>query len=121
MSLQLFHRRYHRIDENPGHGLISGVKDSGDNFSPVTKTPAIIDRRCLSLTRVSSFSPVLTPARHEVANISANFRKIRKWPQRDILRSPGELIPEKNLNTKISCQTPFKNLKSKDDVSYFFL
>ncbi len=42
MSLLLFHRRYHGIDDNPGHGLISGVKDAGDNLWPVTTTPAIL-------------------------------------------------------------------------------
>jgi hypothetical protein len=34
------------IDENPEKGLITGVNDSGDNLSPVTRTLAIKCRQC---------------------------------------------------------------------------
>jgi hypothetical protein len=34
--------RCHGIDENPRQGLINGVKDSDDNLSLATTTPAII-------------------------------------------------------------------------------
>jgi hypothetical protein len=41
-------------------------------------------------------------------NISANFRKNSRWPP---WYTQGELIHEKNLKSKIWCQTPFKEIK----------
>ncbi len=66
----------------------------GDNITPVSLTP------------VYSFMPVS----HKVTNISANFRKNRKGQVR--YSGPREkLIREKNLKSKISCQTLFNKLK----------
>ena len=42
------------------------------------------------------------------ANISANFRKKLKMAPMEYLEAWGTLIHEKNLKSKISCQTPFK-------------
>ncbi len=50
------------------------------NLSPVTTTLAIIYRRCLC-HRWTTF-------KNKVANISANFRKNSKWPQKDT-QGPG--------------------------------
>jgi hypothetical protein len=41
-----------------------------------------------------------------LSNISAKFQKNLKWPH-GILGARGKLIYEKNLKSKISCQTPF--------------
>jgi hypothetical protein len=46
--------------------------------------------------------------KHKVANISANFRKHSKQPQWETQGyGAGGLNYEKNLKTKIACQTPF--------------
>jgi hypothetical protein len=58
--------RCHGIDENPRQGLINGVKDSGDNLSLVTTTPAII---------IAIFNDT---GEQQVAHISANFCKNSK-------------------------------------------
>ncbi len=55
------------------------------NLTLVATTPAIIDNLL-------------------IANISANLHKNSQWPQWD--------THEKNLTSKISCQTPFKTLSS---------
>ncbi len=43
-----------------------------------------------------------------ITNISANFRKNSKRPQWNTWGAWGTLIHDKNLKSKISCQTPFK-------------
>jgi hypothetical protein len=59
----------------------------------------------------SLFLPVsLTPLINIHSRISPRtFEKIQNGPN-GILRGPGTLIYETNLMTKISCQTPFKEL-----------
>jgi hypothetical protein len=51
-----------------------------------------------------------TGSKYSFANISSNFRKIQNSPY-GILGGLGDtdyaLIHEKNLKSKISCQTPF--------------
>jgi hypothetical protein len=47
-----------------------------------------------------------TGDKYSFANISANFRKIQNGPT-EYLGAWGTLIHEKNLKSKISCQTPF--------------
>ncbi len=112
----LFHRRYHGIDENPGRDFISGVKDTSDNFSPVTATPAITDRWC----RWHGWAAFRSCRWHKVAKISANFCKNSKMIPKGYSGARGNWFQRKTWKTNISFQTSFKNLKSKDDVSYFF-
>ncbi len=53
---------------------------------------------------------VVTGDKHKVANISTNFRKNSKWPDWYTVYSGAwrKLIHEENLESKISCPTPFK-------------
>jgi hypothetical protein len=56
---------------------------------------------------LSFFAGVVDTAdKHSFANISANFRP----------RAQGTLIYEKNLKSKISCQTPFKFLNKESSL-----
>ena len=52
-------------------------------------------------------SVVDTADKHSFANISANFRKKFEMFLMGYSGPPGTLIYEKNLQAKISCQTPF--------------
>ncbi len=89
-------RRCHGIDKNLRQGLITGVSDTGNNFSLVATTPA----------------DVVDTNKHKVANICENFCKNSQRPKLDT-GGPGrgKLIHEKNLYSKISCQTFFKKRK----------
>jgi|LakMenEpi03Aug12_release.lakeMendotaPanAssembly.Ray.scaffolds.fasta_scaffold3743081_1 hypothetical protein len=49
---------------------------------------------------------IYTGNKHKVANISANFRKNLNG----LNGALWEMIHEKNLKSKISCQTPFEDL-----------
>ncbi len=65
----------------------------------------------VSLTLVKQLiaGVVRTGNKHKVANISANLRKNSQCPQWDTQR-PGRnwFTKKSNLNSKISCRTPFK-------------
>ncbi len=77
---------------------MAGVVDTGDKFFA-----GVVD------TAEQLFAGVVyTSDKHYFGNISANFRKNSKRPQREYLWAWGTLIHEKNLSSKTSCQTPFK-------------
>jgi hypothetical protein len=54
-------------------------------------------------------SAINTADKHSFATISANFRKKIETIPMGYSRARGNLTYEKNLKTKISCQTPFKD------------
>ncbi len=57
-----------------------------------------------------------TTDKNSFPNISAKiFEKIRNGLS-GILRGPGALIYEKNLMSKISCQTPFKLFSASESL-----
>ncbi len=68
-------------------------------YFPMTRTPAI-NFSPVSLTPLNSLSPVPEYLRE--------FSKKFKTTPREYLGAWGTLIHEKNLKSKISCQTPFK-------------
>ncbi len=75
----VFHRRCQGIDENPEHGLITGVNDTGNNLSFATMTQVVISP--VSLTPVNSLLPVsMTPA-IDTKSLKI-FIKIRNDPNR---------------------------------------
>ncbi len=76
------------------------------NCSPVSTTPAI-NFSLVSLTPLNSLSPVsLTPVINIIREYLREFsKKFKKAPME--LGARGTLIHEKNLKSKISCQTPF--------------
>jgi hypothetical protein len=78
------------IDENLGQGFITGVKDTDEQL-----IAGVVD----------------TGNKEKVVNtVSLRiFRTLRNGPN-GILRARGKLINEKNLMTKISCQTFFNSL-----------
>ncbi len=69
----------------------------------------VLNFSTVSLTPLNSFSPVsFTPAINIYSRISPRiFEKIQNGPN-EYLWAWGTLIHEKNLSSKISCQTPFK-------------
>jgi hypothetical protein len=92
----------------------SKIYDTGDKFFA-----GVVD------TAEQLFAGVVyTRDKHYFANISSNFRKISKGPQWNTYGPGwGTLIHDKNLSSKISCQTPFneKNvLFEKQNVNYKF-
>jgi hypothetical protein len=113
-----------------GNKFIAGVVVTGDNCSPVSLSPPINcslvsryrqslkirdkDKSPVSATPAINFLPVsLTPLNSlspVSATISANFRKKFKKAQMKYLGAWGTLIHEKNLKSKISCQTLFNAL-----------
>ncbi len=74
------------------------------NLSPVSTTPAISENPWQGLIS----SVVDCTAKHLLANVSANLRKIRYDPN-GILKCTGDTDSWKNRNSKISRHTPFKN------------
>jgi hypothetical protein len=84
------------------------------HFTPTSSnrstTPAIIFSP-VSLTPLNNLSPVLlTPAiniHSRISYIFANFRKNSKRSHWNTWGARGTLIHEKNLKSKIWCQTPF--------------
>ncbi len=67
-----------------------GLKNNGDNLSPVSLTPV-----------VNSLSPV--------SNISASFRKNSKWPQWDNQGPGGNLFMKKPCRQKSRVRLPLRN------------
>ncbi len=55
-----------------------------------------------------------TTDKHSFVNISANFRKKFEMVLMEYSGARGTLIYEKNLMSKISCQTPFKGSVVED-------
>ncbi len=72
--------------ENPRQGLIAGVVDTGEQL-----IAGVVD----------------TGDKHSFENIFVNFRKKFETALREYSLGQGTLIHEKNLKSKISCQTPF--------------
>jgi hypothetical protein len=60
------------------------------------------------LTHVNSLS--LVSMINKVVNISMNFHNNLKWHPFGCSGALGKLIHGKNLNSKISCQTPISGL-----------
>ena len=78
--------------------MFTGVNDTGDKFFA-----GVIDTAEQLITGVLD-----TSDEHKFANISENFRKKFKKAPMEYLGAWGTLIHEKNLKSKILCQTPFK-------------
>jgi hypothetical protein len=96
-------------------------------LSPVSLTPAI---NCLAVSTIPAknlsrennqkakkFSPESTTLPKICSPVSTtpliNYSKKIRNGSNGILRGPGTLIYEKNLMSKISCQTPFKQIISR--------
>ncbi len=97
-------------------------KIRGDNcewtLSGVPMTPAIKAKKFRGIiffhTGNKFFAGVIgTSDKHSFVNISANFWKHSKRPQWNTWGAWGTLIHEKNLKSKISCQTPYKKINIK--------
>ena len=88
------------------------------NLSQVSKTPAIVDTGDKFFAGVVDMAEQLIAGvvdagdTHSFLNISANFQKYKTAPM-EHLGAWGTLINEKNLKSKISCQTPFKKIEAK--------
>ncbi len=74
--------------------MFTGVNDTGDKFFA-----CVVDTTEQLITGVKKFA--------NISNI-ANFPKKFKKAPMEYLGACGTLIHEKNLKSKISCQSPFK-------------
>jgi hypothetical protein len=99
------------ITENPWQGLIAGVVDTGDKF--IARVVDTGEKLIASVvdTGEKLIASVVDTGKNVHSRISPRiFEKIRNGPK-EILMGRGTLIHEKNLKSKILCQTPFKKEK----------
>jgi hypothetical protein len=91
--------------------FISGVNDTDEKREKILKfffSSYFVESFTLSTTPAINLSPVsLTPLNREY--LRAFSKKFKTAPM-EYLGAWGTLIHEKNLKSKISCQTPFKGL-----------
>ncbi len=90
------YRRCHRIDENPGQGLFTGVNDTSNNLSPVTTTPVIIYHQDRNTGEQLITCVNDTPAKNTICEYLGEFSYKFEIALLGYSEAWGKLIYEKN-------------------------